>query len=129
EIALVRLKYAVMPTPEQAPLLDALRTAALADQQHVADACRTARGTAPASATMLDRLQARLAIETARVAALNDVIPRFKAFYDSLTDAQKARLEQHRPWGATPRFERWRDRLGGMGTPMGAGGRTPWRMH
>jgi hypothetical protein len=99
EIALVHVQYAVKPTTEQAPLLDALKTAALADQKTFADACKTAMGDANTTAgqkTILDRLQARLAIDTAKVTALSDVLPKFKAFYDSLSDAQKAKLEPQR---------------------------------
>jgi hypothetical protein len=96
EIALVRLQYGVKPTTDQQPLFDALKTAALASQKTLSDACTAARpadAAAAAKTTLPDRLQARLAVSTARVAALNEVLPKFKAFYDSLTDQQKQKLE------------------------------------
>jgi hypothetical protein len=93
EIAFVHINYAVKPTAEQAPLLDALKTTALADQKKVADTCQTAIAGNAGKATMLDRMQTRLTLDNARVAALTDVLPKFKAFYDSLTDDQKAKLE------------------------------------
>jgi hypothetical protein len=95
EIALVHLQYAVQPTAAQQPLLDTLKTTALADQKTFAEACKTALGDAKpddAKTDLLARLQARLAVDTAKVAALSDVLPKFKAFYDSLTPEQKAKL-------------------------------------
>jgi hypothetical protein len=133
EIAFVHVKYSVEPTAEQQPLLDSLRTAALADQKTFADTCKANRGdgTAAASTTLLDRLQARLAIETAKVAALNDVLPKFKAFYDSLTDAQKAKREPRRWGGPRVGFNQWH--RPGQGQDMwgnGPGGmRGPGAMH
>lgn len=95
EIALVRLKYRVQPTAEQAPLFTALQQAALDGQKTVADACTAAMPdrTATTKPSMVDRLQRQLSLETARVSALGAIVPKFKAFYDSLTDAQKAQFE------------------------------------
>lgn len=98
----VHIEYAVKPTAEQAPLLDALKSTALADQKTFAEACKAAIGDAngqPGKTNLLDRLQTRLKIDTAKVTALNDVLPKFKAFYDSLTDDQKAKLEPPRAAG------------------------------
>jgi hypothetical protein len=120
-IGLVHIEYAVKPTATQAPLLDALKTTALADQKTFADACKTAMGDAKADAgkpNLVDRLQARLAIDTAKVTALNDVLPKFKAFYDSLTDDQKTKLEPRRPMGERMGFNGqpgprgWQHRMG-----------------
>ena len=109
EIAFIHVQYEVKPTAEQQPLFDALKTTALADQKNFSDACQAAMGAGgTASATILDRFQNRLAIETAKVTALNDVMPKLKAFYDSLTDAQKQQLQPRR-WGGP--------RMGEMGGP------------
>jgi hypothetical protein len=99
EIAFVRVKYELKLTAEQQPLLDTLRTAALADQKSFADTCKAAinDGVSPGQKTLLDRLQTELALDSAKVTALNDVVPKFKAFYDSLTDQQKTALGQLRP--------------------------------
>jgi|GEM_PF-449308 len=102
EIAFVHINYSVKPTTAQAPLLDALKTTALADQKKLADTCQTALKDDAGKPTILDRLQTRLTLDNARVAALSDVLPKFKAFYDSLTDDQKAKLEPHR--GAWAKF-------------------------
>ena len=115
EIAFVRINYAVKPTADQQPLLDALKSTALADQKTFAAACKTAIDSAKAdgTATILDRLETRLTLDQARVAALSDVLPKFKAFYDSLTADQKAKLEpQNRVrmgfngWGH-PGWQQW----------------------
>ncbi|HTJ57577.1 MAG TPA: Spy/CpxP family protein refolding chaperone [Devosiaceae bacterium] len=97
EIAFIHIKYAVNPNASQAALLDALKTAALTDQKTFADACKTLihpGGDNTAKPTMLDRLERQQSLVNARAAALNDVVPRFKAFYDSLSDQQKATLDQ-----------------------------------
>jgi len=99
EIGFIHVQYAVKPTAAQQPLFDALKTSALADQKTFADACKSAMdqktGDATPKPSILDRLQTRVTIENAKVTALNDVLPKFKAFYDSLTDDQKAKLEPH----------------------------------
>ena len=122
----VHIEYAVKPTATQAPLLDALKTTALADQKTFADACKTATGDAKADAgkpNLVDRLQTRLAIDTAKVTALTDVLPKFKAFYDSLTDDQKAKLEPHRPMGERMGFN------GKFGPQNGQHRMGPGRFH
>jgi hypothetical protein len=107
EHALVALSYRVNPTGDQVQLFDALKTAALDAQKELATTCdavlpdRTAEaGAAPATTgptNMLEALQARHKIEEARVAALGDVLPAFEAFFNSLTDEQKATLELRGP--------------------------------
>ncbi|MEO8884396.1 MAG: Spy/CpxP family protein refolding chaperone [Devosia sp.] len=96
EIAFIHVQYGVKPTTAQQPLFDALKTSALADQKTFADACKSAMDQKTGDAqkpSILDRLETRVTIENAKVTALNDVLPKFKAFYDSLTDEQKAKLE------------------------------------
>lgn len=107
EIQFVRLSHRLDLTDQQTPLFDALRTSALTAQTSFADTCadnmpeRTA-GTAP---DLLDGIKARLAIDEARLAAFNEVLPEFEALYTSLSDEQKAAL--------APRMMRDQDRSRG----------------
>jgi len=99
EIAFVRLKYDLKLTTSQQPLFETLRSAALANQKSFADTCRAAidDGVPASKRTLVDRLQTELALDSAKVTALSDVVPKLKAFYDSLSDGQKAQLQQMRP--------------------------------
>jgi hypothetical protein len=108
ETGLVRLGYRVDATAEQKTLLDSLKTASLAAQAELATVCAevmpapaTADAAAPAAdaATrpdLLTRLQGRLKVEEARLAAMTEVLPQFEAFYNSLTAEQKFALEPKR---------------------------------
>jgi hypothetical protein len=96
-------------TATQQPLFDALQSAAVKAQADFAAACTAAR---PAegergSLDLADRLNMRLEIQKAHVAALETLVPAFTAFYDSLSDEQKAALEprgreHRRDFGAIP---------------------------
>ena len=103
EIALVRLSHAIELTAEQQPLFDAFKTAAIGAAEDLSTALEGLRPTAPAegeTATVpdfSDRLENRIAIETAQLAALEAVQPSATAFFDSLTDEQKASLMPQRP--------------------------------
>ena len=94
EIAFVRWSHALELTTAQQPLFDALKTNALTTQTSFADRCQAAMPdrTADAKPDLLEVLKARLAIEEAKLTAMNDLLPDFEAFYGSLTDAQKAEL-------------------------------------
>jgi len=104
ETSLVRLGYHVEATGEQKALLDALKTSALDAQADLAAVCADVMP-APAAATaeapaataeapdMLTRLQSGLKLQEARLAAMTAVMPQFEAFYTSLNDEQKAKLE------------------------------------
>lgn len=106
EIALVRLAHSVDLTAEQQTLFDAFRTKALTTQTSFADACKAAipASTADAKPDLLTGLKSRLAVDTARLTALNDVLPSFEAFYNSLTDAQKTELLPGREHGMFGHF-------------------------
>jgi hypothetical protein len=84
-------------TDEQQALYDTFRTSALSAQTAFADTCATLR---PASAGQpadpIAALEMRLKIDEARVASLAAVLPDLRAFYDSLTDAQKSGFMPHR---------------------------------
>ena len=86
-------------TDAQKPLFDDLKTAALAAQADFAKTC-PAPG-ANKSASIVDRMTERKDRLTAEIAALDAVTPKLEAFYNSLTDAQKALLQPHkaRGWG------------------------------
>lgn len=120
DVALLRLSYRLDLTAQQKPLYDTFREKALTAETSFADTCKTDMPAAAAAGTkpdLLVQLKSRLGIEQARLTALNDVLPSFEAFYDSLTDAQKADLVPH--WGA----------MGGNGMGMhhwwgGNGGRN-----
>jgi hypothetical protein len=90
------------PTAHQQPLFDELKTTALAAQSDFAAACTAARPSEgdAAGIDLPDRMKARLAIEEVRLAAMSEVIPVFEAFYDSLTDEQKAAIEPRRRFEA-----------------------------
>jgi hypothetical protein len=94
EIAFVRWSHALDLTAEQQPLFDALKTKALTTQTSFADDCQAAMPdrSADAKPDLLEGLKARLAIEEAKLTAMNEILPDFEKFYGSLTDAQKADL-------------------------------------
>jgi hypothetical protein len=86
---------------EQKKLYDAFMTSALTAQTDFADKCADLR---PERATradrkqreerpdLLDRMETRLKLDEARLAAMNTVYPDFKAFYSSLSEQQQADL-------------------------------------
>ncbi|HZY49223.1 MAG TPA: Spy/CpxP family protein refolding chaperone [Devosia sp.] len=114
EIGLVRMSYRLDLSADQQKLFDALRTKALTTQTSFADTCKASRPVA-ASGTRPDalaRMKAGIAIEQARLAALDQVLPDFEAFFNSLSDQQKANLLPHRGMGRMGQH-------GGMGHDAG----------
>lgn len=97
EIGFVRLAHRIELTAEQQPLFDDLKATALTAQTGFADKCATARPAKDdAQATrpdMVTALKTRLELDTARLAAMNTVLPKLEALYAALTDAQKAALQ------------------------------------
>lgn len=85
-------------TDAQKPAFDDLRTTTLAAQTRFADACLAARDAMRADARPdpVKSLQTRLAIDKARVDAMTEVLPKFEAFYNALTDEQKTALQPAR---------------------------------
>ena len=104
EIAMVRLSHRIELTSEQQPLFDALKASALSAAADFATATEGLRPTPPVAGEtttatapdMTERLDNRIAIETAHLAALEAVKPAADAFFDSLTDEQKAQLTPQR---------------------------------
>jgi hypothetical protein len=96
-----RLAERLKLTPEQQALYDTFMASALTAQTELADTCATLRPERAERPTraeraqrpdLLDRMEARLKVDEARLAAMNAVFPDFRAFYGSLTDEQKADL-------------------------------------
>lgn len=131
DIAFVRLSYRLKPTADQQAAFDALKSTALEEQAKFADACKTA---APQAGQKTDPVQAmkdRITLETARLAAMNAILPKFEALYSSLDDAQKAALTPQRRFGQGPAGHprmmgqwdgQWHGRMGGQWH----GPRGPW---
>ena len=130
EIALVRLSHAVEMTTEQQALFDTLKTDAMAAAETFSTAVEGLRPAAPQGGSAVptegqtaerpefsDMLENRIAFETAHLAALEAVQPSLSAFFDSLTDEQKADLMPQRP-----------HRNGGPGM-FGKGGEHQGQMH
>ncbi|ODT77795.1 MAG: hypothetical protein ABS76_26200 [Pelagibacterium sp. SCN 64-44] len=108
EIALVRLGHRLDLTAAQKALLDTLKTDALAAAETFEKAtetllpARSAEGETAGVPDISARLQNRIDLAKARLAALESVQPAFAAFFDSLTDEQKAELTPQR--GERPGF-------------------------
>ncbi|WP_029040685.1 Spy/CpxP family protein refolding chaperone [Cucumibacter marinus] len=77
-------------TPDQEPLLAALSDAALAAQADYAAVCAALNAEEPGDA--VDNIRLRQSLGEARLTAVDSVLPAFEAFFDSLTDDQKAEL-------------------------------------
>jgi hypothetical protein len=92
ETRLGRVSERLDLTADQLPLFDAFRTSALTAQTSFADACATLPAGPEASTDLIQRLEQRLEVDGARLTAMTELLPQFKAFYESLTDAQKAEL-------------------------------------
>lgn len=133
EIAFVRLSHAIEMTADQQGLFDAFKAAALGAAADFATATEALRPTAPAAGAtaelpdMSERLENRIAIESAKLAALEAVQPSATAFFDSLTDEQKAELTPQRPGrDVMPGFGKGNMRHQGMHKgPMGAPAPAP----
>ncbi|HEV7345865.1 MAG TPA: Spy/CpxP family protein refolding chaperone [Devosia sp.] len=103
EVALVRLSHRIELTPEQQPLFDAFKAVALSAAADFASATEGLRpavqdeGETAAMPGFSERLANRIAIDTARLAALEAVQPAATAFFDSLTAEQQAQLNPQRP--------------------------------
>lgn len=98
EVAIVRITHRLDLTAEQQSLLDTLKTDALAAAETFATATEGLRPSAPAEGQRPERpdfaqaLDTRIALDGARLAALEAIQPAATAFFDSLTDEQKAQL-------------------------------------
>jgi len=110
-----RLADRLKLTDEQKSLYDAFMTSALTAQTDLADKCadlQPARADRQQRPDLLDRMESRLKIDEARVAAMNAVFPDFKAFYASLSEEQKADLF---PFGRGGRHHPMKPHANGLG--------------
>lgn len=103
EIALVRLSHAIELTTEQQALFDTLKTDALKAADTFSTAIEGLRPAAPAEGQTAQapdfatRLDTRIAVEKAHLAALEAIKPSASAFFSSLTTEQTAALTPQRP--------------------------------
>jgi hypothetical protein len=126
EISLVRLSHRLNLTSEQQPLFDAFRTRALTTETSFADACKASRPDHGNNRPdMLARLKSTLAIDQARLTALNDVLPDFEALYNSLSDQQKQALLPRRGFGIGMGPGRWHGHGQGAGPANDAAPQQP----
>ncbi|MDB5529024.1 MAG: hypothetical protein JWR51_2127 [Devosia sp.] len=132
EIALVRLTHAIDLTDEQKTLLESFKTDALAAQADFTKVVEANRPDAPAAGAprqrpdIVARLDQRIALEQAHVAALTAVQPSFQAFIASLTDEQKAQLMPQREERTGWQGQRHQGPMGQQGQgPMGHHGKRP----
>lgn len=99
EVAIVRLSHRLDLSTEQQALLDTLKTDALAAAEVFSAATEGLRPSAPVEGQAPERpdfaqaLDTRIAFDSARLAALESIQPAATAFFDSLSDEQKAQLQ------------------------------------
>lgn len=106
EMMMGRVERATQPTPEQRPGFDKLKEAAGKASEIMRAACTTERPVTPTG-----RLAAAEKRLTAMLEAVRTVRPAMDAYYNSLTDEQKARLTLAQPhMGRGDMGERWRER-------------------
>jgi hypothetical protein len=83
-------------TADQQKLFDTFQASALTAQTTFNDTCSTVRPEKSADKAQrpdpITRMETRLKIDEARLAAMTSVLPDLKAFYASLTDEQKQQL-------------------------------------
>ena len=80
-------------TADQQKLFDTFREKALTTETSFATQCQAARpDRSKGRPDLIARLQSRLAMDQARITALNAVLPDFQALFDSLSAEQKAHL-------------------------------------
>ena len=100
ETGLSRMADRLELTDAQTASFDNFKTAALNAQTEFAEVCAdfkpAERGQANSDMDLVDRLNNRQAMLGAQLSAMEDVMPEFEVFFDSLTDAQKEQMRPHR---------------------------------
>src|SRR5512141_170473 len=97
-----RLEQVIKPTDAQRAKFDELKTASSKAADLVRNACPT-----DFPKTVVGRMEVMEKHADARLQAIKTVRPAMEAFYATLSDEQKARLDSNTGRG---RFWRWRDR-------------------
>ncbi len=92
ELMLNHLSDRLTLEDSQTPLFNDFKAATLTAQTDYADACTLPTVNANAPLDPVAQLKHYETNATARIAAVNSVLPSLEALYDSLTDAQKAAL-------------------------------------
>ncbi len=92
EIELNNLSDRMTLSAEQKTLFDAFKTSALTAQTDYADTCKLPAANTGAQPNPVENLKLYETNATARIAAIDSVLPSLEAFYNSLSDAQKAEL-------------------------------------
>jgi len=130
EFMIGRVERVTQPTGEQRPGFDKLKEAITKAGETMRGACTTERPVTPTG---------RLAATEKRLAAMLDAVrtvrPALDAYYNSLTDEQKARLTLAQPHmgrggmdgGWRERMHRWRERMHDRGNRMRNRGDGPQR--
>ena len=95
EIALNNLSDRLTLDADQTSLFEAFKTSALTAQTAYADSCETPVATA-GTLDPVELMQLHAANDTANVAAIESVLPSLEAFYNSLSDEQKANFTLQR---------------------------------
>jgi hypothetical protein len=114
EMMIARVERATQPTPEQRPGFERLKEAAARAGEIMRGACTAERPVTPTG--RLAAAETRLA---AMLEAVRTVRPALDAYYNSLSDEQKARLTLAQPQMGRPgmeggwreRMNRWRERM------------------
>jgi len=131
EFMIGRVERVTQPTAEQRPGFDKLKEAIGKASETMRGACITERPVTPTG---------RLAAAEKRLAAMLDAVrtvrPALDAYYNSLTDEQKARLTLAQPHmgrggldgGWRERIQRWRERMHDRGDRMHDRGDRPQHM-
>ena len=96
-----RLEQVIKPTEAQRPKFDELKTASSKAADVMRNACPT-----DFPKTVVGRMEVMEKHADARLQAIKTVRPAMEAFYATLSDEQKARLDSNAGRG---RFWRWRD--------------------
>jgi len=114
EHVFVAVSHRAAITDAQKPAFDALKTAALTAQTEYADTCKASFDAirADGKPDPIKALQARLAVDSARVEALTAMLPKIEDFYKTLTPEQKAALQPSRRQGMNNDHRQGNDRNG-----------------
>lgn len=102
ENGLTRMSERLDLTAEQTISFDALKSSVLTAQASFSDVCADFKPADRDNADdkdIVDRMNARQAMMGAQLSAMAEVLPEFEAFFDSLTDEQKAQMRPDRSNG------------------------------
>ena len=102
ENGLTRMGERLDLTASQTAAFDTFKTSSISAQESFAEICvsnKPADAEAAKDLDLVDRLNNRQAMMSAQLNAMTDVMPDFEAFFDTLTDEQKAQMRPDRSKG------------------------------